>query len=53
MVSDIFIYAYQDQADMSCLFEQPMETVSEINIKDKQPLILKEEWLINEKEKQN
>ena len=53
MVSDIFIYAYQDQADMSCLFEQPMETIAEIEIKDKQPLVLKEEWIVNEKEKQN
>jgi len=44
MVSDIFIYAYQDQADMSCLFEQPMETVAEIEIKEKTPLILKPEW---------
>ena len=53
MVSDIFIYAYQDQADMSCLFEQPMETVAEINIKEDKPLILKEEWIVNENKKQN
>ena len=44
MVSDIFIYAYQDQADMSCLFEQPMETVAEIEIKEETPLMLKPEW---------
>tara|TARA_R100001463_G_scaffold47671_1_gene96692 strand:- start:1849 stop:2226 length:378 start_codon:yes stop_codon:yes gene_type:complete len=51
-ISDIFVEAYKDNSELLG-FCTPFETVAEINIKDKQPLILKEEWLINEKEKQN
>jgi len=51
-ISDIFVEAYKDNSEILG-FCTPFETVAEINIKDKQPLILKEEWLINEEEKQN
>ena len=51
-ISDIFVEAYKDNSELLG-FCTPFETVAEINIKDKQPLILKEEWLINEKEEQN
>tara|TARA_R100001480_G_scaffold144326_1_gene142205 strand:+ start:47 stop:424 length:378 start_codon:yes stop_codon:yes gene_type:complete len=51
-ISDIFVEAYKDNSELLG-FCTPFETVAEINIKDKQPLILKEEWLINEEEKQN
>ena len=50
MVIDLFIYAYQDKADLSALFEQPMETIAELNIKEEKPLILKKDWIVNEKE---
>jgi transcriptional regulator with XRE-family HTH domain len=53
MVIDLFIYAYQDKADLSALFEQPMETIAELNIKEEKPLILKKDWIVNEKEEQN
>lgn len=51
-ISDIFVEAYKDNSELLG-FCTPFETVAEINIKDKQPLILKEEWIINEEEKQN
>ena len=53
MVIDLFIYAYQDKADLSALFEQPMETIAELNIKEEKPLILKKDWIVNGKEEQN
>jgi transcriptional regulator with XRE-family HTH domain len=53
MVIDLFIYAYQDKADLGALFEQPMETIAELNIKEEKPLILKKDWIVNEKEEQN
>tara|TARA_R100001163_G_C5060870_1_gene197742 strand:+ start:1241 stop:1624 length:384 start_codon:yes stop_codon:yes gene_type:complete len=49
MVIDLFIYAYQDKADLGALFEQPMKTIAEIDIKDEKPLLLKKEWIIDEK----
>tara|TARA_R110002012_G_C11379716_1_gene583142 strand:- start:267 stop:650 length:384 start_codon:yes stop_codon:yes gene_type:complete len=51
-VSDIFIKAYHDHEEIIS-YLKPFETIAEINIKDKQPLILKEEWIVNEKEEQN
>jgi transcriptional regulator with XRE-family HTH domain len=51
-VSDLFIKAYHDHEEIIG-YLKPFETVAEINIKDKQPLILKKEWIVNEKEEQN
>ena len=51
-ISDIFVKAYEDNAEILG-FCTPFQTIAELNIKDKQPLILKEEWIVNEKEKQN
>jgi len=43
-VIDLIILAYQDIPNMGCLYEEPMETVGEINIKekDKHPIVTKE-----------
>ena len=51
-VSDLFIKAYHDHEEIIG-YLKPFETVAEINIKDEKPLILKEEWIVNEKEEQN
>ena len=51
-ISDIFVEAYKDNSELLG-FCTPFETVAEINIKDEKPLILKEEWIVNEKEEQN
>ena len=51
-VSDIFIKAYHDHEEIVG-YLKPFETVAEVNIKDEKPLILKEEWIVNEKEEQN
>lgn len=51
-ISDIFVKAYQDNAEILS-FCTPFETIAEVNIKDEKPLILKEEWIVNEKEEQN
>ena len=50
-VSDIFIKAYHDQ--INCVYFKPFETIAEINLKESKPLIVKEEWIVNEKEEQN
>ena len=36
-VIDLIILAYQDIPNMSCLYEEPMETVAEINVKEQLP----------------
>tara|TARA_R100001126_G_scaffold101171_2_gene81120 strand:- start:134 stop:505 length:372 start_codon:yes stop_codon:yes gene_type:complete len=51
-ISDIFVKAYQDNAEILS-FCTPFETIAEVNIKDQKPLILKEKWIVNEKEEQN
>ena len=51
-VSDLFIKAYHDHEEIIG-YLKPFETIAEINIKDEKPLILKEEWIVNEKEEQN
>jgi len=51
-VSDLFIKAYHDHKEIVG-YVKPFETIAEVNIKDKKPLILKEEWIVNEKEEQN
>jgi len=51
-VSDLFIKAYHDHEEIIG-YLKPFETVAEINIKEDKPLILKEEWIVNENKKQN
>ena len=51
-VSDIFIKAYHDHEEIIG-YLKPFETIAEVNMKDEKPLILKEEWIVNEKEEQN
>ena len=51
-ISDIFVKAYEDNAEVLG-FCTPFQTIAELNIKDEKPLILKEEWIVNEKEEQN
>jgi len=51
-VSDIFIKAYSDHKEILS-YMKPFETIAEIEIKDEKPLILKEEWIVNENKKQN
>jgi len=51
-ISDIFVEAYKHYPEILS-FCTPFETIAEVNIKDKKPLILKEEWIVNEKEEQN
>lgn len=46
-ISDIFVKAYEDNAEILS-FCTPFETIKEIPI-DKKPLILKKEWIIDEK----
>ncbi len=33
--------------------EQAFETIAELNIKEEKPLLLRKEWIVNEKEEQN
>ena len=51
-ISDIFVKAYEDNADV-LVFCTPFETIAELNIKEEKPLILKKDWIVNEKEEQN
>ena len=47
-ISDIFIKAYHDEKEIIG-YCQPFETIAEIDIKDEKPLLLKKEWIIDEK----
>ena len=51
-VSDIFIKAYHDHEEIVG-YLKPIETIAELNIKEEKPLILKKDWIVNEKEEQN
>ena len=51
-VSDIFIKAYHDHEEIVG-YLKPFETIAEVNIKEEKPLILKKDWIVNEKEEQN
>ena len=50
-ISDIFVKAYEDNADV-LVFCTPFETIAELNIEEEKPLIINES-INNEKEKQN
>ena len=47
-ISDIFIKAYHDHKEIIG-YLKPFETIAEIDIKDEKPLLLKKEWIIDEK----
>jgi len=47
-ISDIFIKAYHDHKEIIG-YLKPFETIAELDIKDEKPLLLKKEWLIDEK----
>jgi len=47
-ISDIFIKAYHDHSEIIG-YLKPFETIAEIDIKDEKPLLLKKEWIIDEK----
>ena len=51
-VSDIFWKAYKDKSEILS-FCTPFETIAELNIKEEKPLLLRKEWIVNEKEEQN
>ena len=51
-VSDIFIKAYYDHKEIIG-YCTPFETIAELNIKEEKPLLLRKEWIVNEKEEQN
>jgi len=47
-ISDIFIKAYHDHSEIIG-YLKPFETIAELDIKDEKPLLLKKEWIIDEK----
>ena len=47
-ISDIFIKAYHDHKEIIG-YLKPFETIAELDIKDEKPLLLKKEWIIDEK----
>ena len=47
-ISDIFIKAYYDHKEIIG-YLKPFETIAELDIKDEKPLLLKKEWIIDEK----
>ncbi len=47
-ISDIFIKAYHDHSEIIG-YLKPFETIAEIDIKDEKPLLLKKEWIVDEK----
>ena len=51
-ISDIFWKAYKDKSEILS-FCTPFETIAELNIKEEKPLLLRKEWIVNEKEEQN
>lgn len=51
-VSDLFIKAYHDHKEIIG-YLKPFETIAELDIKDETPLLLRKEWIVNEKEEQN
>ena len=53
-ISDIFIKAYTNTEGTHSYVDivqycKPFETIAEIDIKDEKPLLLKKEWIIDEK----
>ena len=51
-ISDIFIKAYYDHKEIIG-YCTPFETIAELNVKEEKPLLLRKEWIVNEKEEQN